>query len=474
MEDHVVQAAIVVDRLFPPDNVSDTFRILASLNLLNTAVKKPWGKTLVNYSYIKGMAARLFTHLCHHPLKNVHIYHDQVLQVTFFRVFGVQISFHYLPNYSELPGQQKQAETEPQVWDGIRLQEIPVELFHIALPEGVDYSRNEARQACLRMMQHGMPAIPIRQPDYQETAAHPDPSATKSRKRVYNTCVFSENKLVSLRHALNFNIWSSTQFMLFRRKDHRFLYMMRYDGNNYAMLMKKLIGRHPLIQQRKEHTLEVGKFYHVSPLMKICSVPPSRYMLFLTRNCYLVHEGNYSNLCLTYNMALYLASLHPELMFANTLQYNRILNERKFYAYSQLCRVPLGADERRLKVWVPVDTTHLLCGFKPEDLPKPLIDEYLEAEDFYLEFQLLRCEGLLGIVAYRRYLLLPPIYKRICIRNYYAHVMRPDGKWAIYSLNLEKFVCDFIYDHIWYDRNNYTIYGDIGTQTTVIFSFLSE
>ena len=469
-----MEAAIVVGRLFPPAKADDTFCILAALNLLNAAVKTAWGRQHVGYHYIKGMAACLFSELCRHPQKGVSIYHDSNLHVTYFRVFGVQISFHHLSHYADMQKAEATDTHQRQEWDGIRLQEIAVELFRLAVPMPPTPTPAEARQACHEMLHwkqagHSIP--------YEDTTAISGAIAAKAD--IQNTDTdkkyeFREDKLKSLQEALAFNIWDRDSCKLFRRKDRRFVHIMRYDGDNYKTVMEFVTRSNPIIPYRREATMEKDKYYYLSAKKRLRAVSLSNYISMLSHNNYLISDGNYSNLCVTYNIALYLASLFHGLQFVSTIQYNRRKNQRQYYAYKQLCRVPLGSDERRLKIWLPIDIGRHLPGFRPEYLPRPLIDEYLAAEDYYQEFQFIYQDGLTGIIAYRRYILLPPLFLKIRIRNYYAYTMRTDTKWAIYSLRQEKFVSDFVYDRIWFDYDKYIICGAIGSKTVVIYEFFSE
>lgn len=55
MELHdILLAADVVENKFPPKNLEDVMSLVASLNLLNAAVKMPIGKRVTTYGYIKG------------------------------------------------------------------------------------------------------------------------------------------------------------------------------------------------------------------------------------------------------------------------------------------------------------------------------------------------------------------------------------------------------------------------------------
>ena len=96
-EEYALRAGLIVERLFPPATTDAAFQILASLNLLNAVVKHTWGRKVVGYAYIKGMAASLLQWLILHPVEGVSPYWDAADRIVYFRVWGVQISFNYIP-----------------------------------------------------------------------------------------------------------------------------------------------------------------------------------------------------------------------------------------------------------------------------------------------------------------------------------------------------------------------------------------
>ena len=98
MELHdILLAADVVEYRFPPKNREDVMTLVASLNLLNAAIKKPIGKEVTTYRYIKGHVAILFLWLLYHPIEGVDIYYDKEERIAYFKVPDYQFSFHQVP-----------------------------------------------------------------------------------------------------------------------------------------------------------------------------------------------------------------------------------------------------------------------------------------------------------------------------------------------------------------------------------------
>lgn len=460
-EEYALRAGLVVERLFPPSTADAAFQILASLNLLNAVVKYPWGRKVVGYAYIKGMAASLLQWLILHPIDGVSPYWDAVDRIAYFRVWGVQISFHYIPMTEELLATIADAYLKPQRWTGLQLQKIAVEVFRLAVHEADDYDlhtehfvRHVLKHCCLP---------PGEEPNEEY---YPDAGS------LCRFIPFSENKMESLHTALHFHIWRQGAFTLWRRKDNRPLPVVRYDGSNYRAVMNYLLAEDSRIPQRSRKSLVKGCFYYVSPQKHITCMNRSTYVLRLSQNNYLRTTNGYLNLCVTYGIARYIGLLYPTLKFVCTLNINRVHEQRIFYSYHELCRVPLPSPARMLKVWIVMDTKNLLDGFSIASLPKVLVDDYLQTEDYYQEFEIVyNSKGLKGIVAYRRHVILPTAYRDIRLRNYHAHVLGDNGLWAIFALNEEHFISGFIYSHIWYDWYRAAIMGMVDGYERVIYSF---
>jgi len=473
-ERYVVQAGVVVERLTPPRSAREAFSVLSALNLLNTAVKQPLGRSLVGYGYIKGMASAMYVWLARRRLEHVSQYYDAAADVVYFRVLGVQLSFHHVPLYEEMRLLLGVANVEVQQWDGLRLQLVALPLYLMANTAVVRVCDGEEQRVRQRLLH-------FRKPDFESAEDRRLSLGTLRRIRlpvlprlVEGKGLLSEDKMVSLRLALRFNLWHTSWCTLYRRKDGRLHRLMRYDGHNYLELMHFLVGCTPNVYFRPRASLTVGKLYHLSPRKRVSALSPSEYVMCVAQNSYLVSDGHYSNLLLTYGIALYLARLFPALRFVSTLSYCRRSVHRVCYTYRRLLRVPERSPSRRLKVWLPVDPEGLLRHFSAERLPPTLVREYLDAEDYYQEFEPVWHRGLVGICAYRWHHILKPEYERIDMVNYHARVMRPDGKWAVFSLNEERFITEFVYDRIWFDPVSSIVYGSVAGSTEVLYRFFGR
>ena len=457
---HVVVAGETVLRLYPPSDAATTFQMLASLNLLNAAVKLSWGRKLVGYSFIKGYAGLLFQHVNEQHIQDVETYWERAEHIAYFRVYNVQISFHYIIMSARLVEMLPRINCRPQTWSGLQLQEVAVEVFLLACPTALDGPYN--------------PCSPVN-PAFFECPQHRDRLVQRvlpheGYKRFKHKIPKCEHSTESLSVALHFNIWRTDCFTLFRKLGKRFLRVMRYDGSNAHRLNEYLLKPHPLVCPREEYTLFRGKHYYVSPQLHLMSVAPSRYVRLLTHYAYLVDGNRCRNLCITYDIALWLALHYPSLYFVNILNANRDKVHTCYHKYNSLLRVPPHSKARRLRVWVVIDNDWVLRGFNIGMLPADLVEDYLQSEEFWNDYQVVCRKKHYGIYAHGRFHLLDTIYKKIHIHNNYASVTRDDGKKAIYSLGQERFVTKFLFDRFLFDTDRFTLYGIIGKTKTVIFT----
>ena len=482
-EQMAVGAAVTVGRKFPPSDAATTLQVLAALNLLNAYVKQPDGSRLVTYTYIKGMAAQLLIYLLEHPVEGVEVYMDMDENVTYFRVFGIQISFHYLPLYKRLMGLLPKATHRPQQWEGLHLQMVAAELMQWFCPDYTTYAPIEA-VAAREVMNHfrreaaGLPAPPMPAPQKKPlTAAQKYKQRQMQLRRdrwlpFHQPPRFTEDRWESLQAALTAQPWTQNRLMLYRRKDNCLTPFIFYDGTNYKAVMNYLIGCSRRIVRPSEDSMLPGRYYFLSRLKRVTWVSEYWKVLFLTQNNYLKDGLRYKNLCITYNIARYLALHFPSLRFACTLNFNRLQVRPRLYTLSALECVPAGSNARRLKVWLVVDHDNSLKGFDAALLPARLIDEYMSAEDYYAEYEIVSgANGRKGIYAYRHHHLLPPVYRDIQIRNYYAYVTGDNGRQAIYSLAQERFVSDFIYHEVYYDTRLGAIVGKIDGAEHIVYVF---
>lgn len=468
-EEYTLRAGLTVERLFPPTTAGEAFQILAALNLLNAVVKQPWGRSLVGYAYIKGMAAHMLQWLIRHPVDGVSPYWDAVDRIVYFSVWGVQLSFHYIPMTEELLACIAEACLPRQRWVGIQLQKIAVEVYLLAVGDDRPYDVHEERYVRHVLTHCWLP--PGEEP--QQEPQQPQLEERYPDLGSQQPCMpFCEDKMLSLHTALHFHIWRQGAFTLWRRKDCRPMPVVRYDGTNYSAAMNYLLACEPRIPQRPRKRLIKGALYYVSPKKHITCMNRASYVLCLTQNSYLRTEQGYRNLCITYGIARYLGLLYPTMKFITTLNINHLSEQRVFYSYNELCRVPLLSPARMLKVWMVIDTKNLLDDFSTDMLPQALVDDYLQAEDYYQEFEIVHdSRGRKGIVAYRRHTILPTAYRDIQLHNYHAHVLGDNGRWAIFSLNREHFTTGFIYSHIWYDGFRAAIMGMVDGMEQVIYAF---
>lgn len=476
----VYKAAFVTESRFPPADKDDVFAILAALNLLNTVVKLPWGRKLVTYNYIKGLAAAMFTELTFRKIEGIDLYYDRGEDIVYFRVYDIQISFHHPARYGSIEEAIIANQLTPQQWDGLRLQKVAAELFHMAVPKPPVCSTVE--KAYLQgVMKHAAGGL-LKESPLKEKCMEGSPSDEGLMEEPAleecaeeKECILPTDSYSELQMILNFNIWRCNKVTLHHRKDHRDVPIIRYTGQNYDELTKFLTQNRPYIPRRYKSAFLRGCLYCISAKLRIIRLPVSQYIMTLTQNSFIKKGGRLFNLCLSYSMARYLSMLFPNLMFVNTLDYNRMAtSSKKYYATKDIATVPMTSKARQLKVWIAIDIGGELTDFDPYTLPEWLVSDYANTDIFFREFEKIRKNGHVGILAYREILLLPPVYRRIDFAGYQAYVKRDDGKVAVYSLHKEAFISDFVYDRVWYENLHCAVMGMKDGKITVIYQFLPE
>lgn len=513
--DYAVMAAAVVEQAFPPVTVNDIHRIVAALNLLNAIVKLPDGRELTSYHYIKGMVACLFIWLLYHPQEGVLIDWDEQEDITYINVDGIQYSFHYVPLLRYYVKHRNRVGLTRQLWDGQQRQLIAVQLFKEAVGGSLPQVREEESRKLLRLMRNyntrkivrringlegvevyireSPPQPPVREktvPSVQKRRRHrikqlkqlrifverhlphPNLPTTKYGAWKQQVLAWKDTKcqhLYNLTLALKFNGWWEEEFELSRKGDNHVCRVVCYTGKNYGHLVSALVHGRPLYYIRPERLMHPGWRYFIRRTnWAWCHMTYTHYLLMQGHYNYLTVDGQCHSLCITYGLARYLAKAFPQLRFINVLNFTRFRVHRRVYSYKDLQCVPLHSKSRQLKVWMVVDPLLLLGDLDVTSLPKKLITEYKEAEDYDQFFQIEHCKGKMGLVAYSRYHLLPTIYKDIFIYGHYAHVLNDEGKWAIYSLLEEAFLTDFLYDRIYYDPYLYIVVGCKGEEKNII------
>ena len=484
-EAYALKAAAVVEDGFPPQTADDVYRLTAALNLLNAVAKQPFGNLVTSYPYIKGMAACLFLWLLYHPLEHVDIYWNPEAQLTYFRIYGRQFSFHYVPLLSSYQSVMQQRQLQEILWDGVQRQRIAVKLFDEAA--GCLPRLPRRRQRALRQLMTGfglqqlMDRISsMKQVEQlvQKDELLRQTDNSNLRRRNWTTGKGEMNgpmpnisswKWRSMSLALKFNPWRVESFELTRRGDSWKVRVARYDGCNYADVVRTIAGNRPELFPSPDIRLVRGHHYFLRRSnWRWKNLTILRCLLLLAHYNYLTVEGQRYNLCITYALACHLGQQFPKLRFLNVLNYSRMTVHRRLYTYRALLSVPPRSKSRCLKVWMVVDREFLLRDFDLGSLPPLLWRQYASAPDYYQFFQRVEHRGRVGLVAYSRFHLLRTVYADIHVSGHYAQVMNDEGKWAIYSLMKERFESDFIYDRIWYDHERFAVMALVDGQPVVI------
>ena len=512
--DYTVWAGDAVERLFPPTTTADAARIAAALNLLNAIVKLEEGRQFTSYNYIKGMVACLFVWLLYHPLDGVELDWDKQQDITYVRVAGIQYSFHYVPLVGHYIGLCGRKVLTPQQWDGMQRQAIAAELFRQAMGMPLRPVPDEEAKRLLAMMHRyrvrkivqrinsleGVPPIVREMPappaDKQDTAAKkkkhqrqtnmmrefrsfvvrhlPNPGRPRNRygewkQQAQKWKDTRRSYLYNLSLCLQFNGWWEQEFCLSRKDDSYLCNVAAYTGSNYGRMVNSIIGYRPVTYIRPERMMKKGWHYYIRRDNWAWShMTYTRYLLLMGHYNWVLIDGRFYNLCITYGLARYLAAAYPQLRFINVLNFTRFTVHRRVYTANDLQHIGLHSQARQLKVWMVVDPLLLLAGLQVSKLPPKLLEEYRRARNYADFFQTEWHHDRVGLVAYSRFHLLPAIYRDIDIRGHFAHVMNDDGKWAVYSLMEERFDTDFIFDSIYYDPNLYMVVGRIGADHVVI------
>lgn len=113
----------------------DMFCLLASLNLLNAAIKKNEFKKKVFYNDIKGHIARVIS-FCIKYNKS-HLFEDFYINpeenCAYVRVFNLQFSFHNIGKNDVIQDFVDSKQNVIKTWDEIRLQPIAPIIFDLAI-----------------------------------------------------------------------------------------------------------------------------------------------------------------------------------------------------------------------------------------------------------------------------------------------------------------------------------------------------
>lgn len=113
-------------------NSESLFVLLASLNLLNAAIKKDSLKSTLYYNYIKSNVSKVADVVLANidKFEDVTVYYDTSKKYIFFNIYEVIFSFHQINETKKIL--TVAAKNTPIIWQGIRLQRIAQPLFEYA------------------------------------------------------------------------------------------------------------------------------------------------------------------------------------------------------------------------------------------------------------------------------------------------------------------------------------------------------
>ena len=106
----------------------DCFKFLASVNLLNSYVKKDYALEEIKKSYIfKNFISDVIEDIILNKISGVDIYYTK--EVVYININGYQFSFHYVKETDIIRDYKNSVRNVEQEWEGIRLQPIAMSIF---------------------------------------------------------------------------------------------------------------------------------------------------------------------------------------------------------------------------------------------------------------------------------------------------------------------------------------------------------
>ena len=108
---------------------NDCFKFLASVNLLNSYVKKDYVLEEIKKSYIfKNFISDVIEDIILNKISGVDIYYTK--EIVYIKINGYQFSFHYVKETDIIREYKNSARNIKQEWKGIRLQPIALSIFN--------------------------------------------------------------------------------------------------------------------------------------------------------------------------------------------------------------------------------------------------------------------------------------------------------------------------------------------------------
>lgn len=377
----ILLAADVVENKFPPKSLEDVMTLVASLNLLNAAVKTPLGNEVTTYHYIKGHVGLLFVWLLDHPIEGVDIYHNKEENVTYFKVPGYQFSFHQVPFMSFY--KSKFVQLQPQKWDGLRLQPVAVEVFQSISNQKEmlsKYSNDELINKMHSFRRENTQAMLSDISDVNVYLICSKNDKMNKKCKIQDWFKFpykmSGDKERCLWLALKFDGFNYMEYEHYRLNDPYCIVVVYYDGKNYERMMHLFYGK-KTNKMFPENKLEVGKHYYLDRSNKqLKALTFEQHCIFRIKYPNLIFYSRCFTLCISYNLAVYISKFFLDLRFVNLLNYDNGGTENLIYTPDLLEHEPQDSRARYEKVWIVIDDKKSLRRCNLRAIPQELLEEY--------------------------------------------------------------------------------------------------
>ena len=407
--DEIFSAANEIENRFPPKDIDDVTCLLASLNLLNAAVKTPVGRSITTYGYIKCHVCLLFVWLLNYPIEGVQIYWDGKA-LTYFRVPGYQFSFHDVPVIHLF--KQMMNNLQPQQWDGLRLQSVALSIFYFFSDSKNELANEQKEKLFCKMRSFTKDKLLCILSKYK-LIAYPmitqDKTLNKKLKIPESRTLpypINNDKIYSLFLAMKFYGFDNLEYELYNPMEPYRMIVMYYNGENYERMVHVFYRDHPQKNIIAENQLIRNTYYYMDYQSRVLMpLTIDKYWCLIARYCYLVYPSSLFNLCISYNIAVYISELYPDLRFIRILHYSRPIIRKHRYTPHALKQVPLRSKSRFMKVWLVVDEKRKLKSFDIQTIPQELIDEFKAMPNYLSSDDVQRATVSLTIPVHDRKLL---------------------------------------------------------------------
>lgn len=277
-----------------------------------------------------------------------------------------------------------------------------------------------------------------------------------------------------LRWALQFELLKADAFVLYRRKDEKFFYFIRYTGENYEVLKKFLQRGNEDILIPREEKLKPGGLYNVNGRLKFQEIKKDTMTAVIAANNYLMVKNQPYNMLFCYEIARWLVENYPGIRLKASVEVNdQSIKSKTYTTMEELDTIEQDSLLRKNKVWfIPRKIEKINIDLLPDNL----IMANMMTPDLFELFKIIEKDGKKGIapIGNENHIIISPIYKEILIENFRARLKNDNDKWGLANLTTSKIVHDFKYDAINVNTTAGIITGIVDGEEVVIDKFGSS